>query len=230
MTTRKEIGGVAPGVAGDKPSPAEIARRGLLFVLSSPSGAGKTTLGRRLLVSHSGIAMSVSVTTRPPRPGEIDGRDYHFIDRARFEHMRNAGELLEWARVFDNFYGTPRAAVEQMLAVGRDVLFDIEWQGARQLAAALPTDLVRVFILPPSAEALERRLRTRAQDSDVVVRRRMAGAAEEVSHWEEYDYVIVNDDMDESAATLSAILTAERARRMRQTGLSGFVAGLVATL
>ena len=216
--------------AGGHEAGGGIGRRGLLLVLSSPSGAGKTTLGKRLLATEQGIAMSVSVTTRKPRPGEVDGRDYHFIDQAVFARMRDAGELLEWAAVFDNFYGTPRAAVEAALAAGSDVLFDIEWQGARQLAVALPEDLVRVFILPPSAEALERRLRTRAQDSDEVVRRRMAGAAEEVSHWAEYDYVIVNDDMETSASTLSAILAAERARRVRQTGLGAFVAGLVARL
>ena len=207
-----------------------ITQRGLLLVLSSPSGAGKTTLGKRLLANDTNIRMSVSVTTRPPRPGEVDGRDYYFIDQAKFMTMRDAGQLLEWAPVFDNFYGTPRAAVEATLSAGGDVFFDIEWQGARQLAKAMPDDLVRVFILPPSAAALEHRLRTRGQDSDEVVRRRMAGAAVEISHWDEYDYVIVNDDMELSSAKLSAILAAERVRRSRQPGLAPFVSGLLATL
>lgn len=196
-----------------------IPRRGLLFVLSSPSGAGKTTLSRALLDAEPGLTMSVSVTTRAPRPGEVDGLDYHFIDGARFETMAAQGELLEWAHVFENRYGTPRAAVMTALAAGRDVLFDIDWQGARQLAEAAPADLVRVFILPPSGRALEARLRGRAQDPPDVVARRMAAAADELSHWGEYDYVIVNDDLDRCLASLRAVLAAERLRRTRQSGL-----------
>ena len=209
-------------VMGSSTSP-RIARRGLMLVLSSPSGAGKTTLARRLLESDGDITLSVSVTTRGPRNGEADGIDYHFIDEARFERMRAVGELLEWARVFDNHYGTPRAPVETAIAAGRDVLFDIDWQGAQQLEEKLPKDLVRVFILPPSAATLEARLRSRGQDSDEVVRRRMAAASAEISHWAEYDYVIVNADLEASLARLRAILAAERVKRERLLGLSAFV-------
>ena len=201
----------------------KIERRGLLMVLSSPSGAGKTTLARRLIESDNEIAMSVSVTTRPPRPGEAEGRDYHFIDDATFKRMRESDELLEWARVFDNFYGTPRAPVEKAIARGRDVLFDIDWQGAQQLSEKMKHDVVRVFILPPSAAALEKRLRTRAQDSAEVVRRRMEAASAEISHWPEYDYVIVNANIEASMAGLEAILAAERLKRERLDGLSAFV-------
>jgi guanylate kinase len=201
----------------------KIERRGLLMVLSSPSGAGKTTLARRLIEADPGIAMSVSVTTRPPRPGEVNGRDYHFIDEAAFKRMREADELLEWARVFDNFYGTPRAPVEKAIKSGRDILFDIDWQGAQQLSEKLKHDVVRVFILPPSAAALEKRLQTRAQDSADVVRRRMEAASAEISHWPEYDYVIVNASLDASMAGLKAILGAERLKRERLDGLSAFV-------
>jgi guanylate kinase len=201
----------------------KIERRGLLLVLSSPSGAGKTTLARRLIKADRGISMSVSVTTRAPRPDETGGRDYHFIDEATFKRMRDAGELLEWARVFHNFYGTPRAPVEAAIAKGSDILFDIDWQGAQQLSEKLKHDVVRVFILPPSAAALEERLRTRAQDPDEVVRRRMAEASAEISHWPEYDYVIVNANLDTSVAGLKAILGAERLRRERLDGLSAFV-------
>jgi guanylate kinase len=200
-----------------------IDRRGLLLVLSSPSGAGKTTLARRLLVVDGEIEISVSVTTRPPRPGEVEGTDYFFVDLPEFKRMREAGELLEWARVFDNFYGTPRRAVEQALASGRDVLFDIDWQGCQQLQEKLPQDLVRVFVLPPSGRALEQRLRARAQDPPDVVTRRMAEAAAELSHWAEYDYVLVNADLDASVAGLKSILTAERLKRERLRGLSDFV-------
>jgi guanylate kinase len=207
-----------------------IARRGLLLVLSSPSGAGKTTLARALLESDMGIHLSVSVTTRQPRPGEIDGRDYHFIDQTRFDALRDDGALLEWARVFDHAYGTPRAAVEQAIADGRDVLFDIDWQGAQQLSEKLAGDLVRVFVLPPSGDVLERRLHTRAQDPPEVVNRRMAKAAAEISHWPEYDYVIVNTHLDESIAGLRAILTAERLKRERLLGLSDFVRDLQSRL
>jgi guanylate kinase len=201
----------------------KIERRGLLMVLSSPSGAGKTTLARRLIESDQEIAMSVSVTTRSPRPGEVDGRDYSFIDDAAFKRMRDKDELLEWARVFDNFYGTPRVPVEKAIKSGRDVLFDIDWQGAQQLSEKLKHDVVRVFILPPSAAALEKRLQTRAQDSAEVVRRRMEAAAAEISHWPEYDYVIVNANIDASMAGLKAILAAERLKRERLDGLSAFV-------
>ncbi len=205
------------------PSPTHIARRGLLYILSSPSGAGKTTLARRLLAADGDIAMSVSVTTRPPRPGERDGVDYHFTDAAGFEAMRADGALLEWARVFDHFYGTPKAPVEAAIHAGRDVLFDIDWQGAQQLSEEMPGDVVRVFVLPPSGETLEQRLKTRAQDPADVVARRMAAAAAELSHWPEYDYVIVNADLDTSVAAASAILAAERLRRGRLLGLSSFV-------
>lgn len=194
-----------------------------MFVISSPSGAGKTTLARRLLAVESDLVLSVSVTTREPRPGDVEGQDYFFIDEARFKAMRGQGELLEWARVFDNFYGTPRAPVEAALGEGRDVLFDIDWQGAQQLQEKMPRDLVRVFILPPSAEALEERLHARAQDPPEVVARRMAQAADEIGHWGEYDYVIVNADLEESVAGLKAILAAERLKRERQLGLGDFV-------
>ncbi|HWK32116.1 MAG TPA: guanylate kinase [Hyphomicrobium sp.] len=200
-----------------------IERRGLLLVLSSPSGAGKTTLARHLMETDPGISMSVSVTTRRPRPGEVDGKDYTFIDEAAFKRMADAGELLEWARVFDNYYGTPRAPVEAAVAQGRDILFDIDWQGAQQLSEKMKHDVVRVFILPPSVASLEQRLRARAQDPDEVVRRRMDEAAAEISHWPEYDYVIVNTDLEKSMHGLSAILTAERLRRDRLNGLTAFV-------
>jgi guanylate kinase len=207
-----------------------IERRGLLMVLSSPSGAGKTTLARRLIEADAEIAMSVSVTTRPPRPGETDGRDYHFIDDKRFKRMREGDELLEWARVFDNLYGTPRAPVEAAIKSGRDILFDIDWQGAQQLSEKMKHDVVRVFILPPSVTALERRLQTRAQDSAEIVRRRMEAASAEISHWPEYDYVIVNATIDGSLAGLKAILTAERLKRERLDGLSAFVREMQKTL
>jgi len=205
-----------------------IARRGLMFVLSSPSGAGKTTLSRRLLDNDAGVQMSVSVTTRPPRPGEQDGRDYHFIDAARFEQMARQGELLEFAQVFDHRYGTPRGPVEQALAQGRDVLFDIDWQGTQQLREKAASDVVSVFILPPSVGELERRLHTRAQDSDEVIRRRMMKSSDEMSHWAEYDYVIVNTDLDDAFAKVQTILSAERSKRQRQIGLSDFVRDLQA--
>jgi guanylate kinase len=206
---------------------APIARRGLLLVISSPSGAGKTTLSRRLLDRDPNITMSVSVTTRPPRPGEVDGRDYYFISKARFEAMRDAGELLESAEVFGNCYGTPKGPVEHSLAKGRDVLFDIDWQGTQQLAQAMQDDLVRVFILPPSVEALRDRLVSRAQDPMVVVAKRMAEASREISHWAEYDYVIVNDDLETADREICAILAAERLKRKRRIGLTAFVRSLL---
>jgi guanylate kinase len=200
-----------------------------MLVLSSPSGAGKTTLSRMLLADPA-VTLSISVTTRAQRPGETDGVDYHFIDRARFDAMVKNDELLEWAEVFDHRYGTPRAPVEQALAEGRDVLFDIDWQGTQQVREKARHDLVSVFVLPPSARELERRLHTRAQDSDEVIRGRMAKAAGEISHWAEYDYVIVNRDLDQAFAELRAILAAERLKRERQTGLSDFVRSVQAEL
>jgi guanylate kinase len=207
-----------------------IARRGLLLVLSSPSGAGKTTLARRLLNADDNIRMSVSVTTRAPRPGEVEGLDYYFIDQAKFEAMQTGGQLLEGATVFGRSYGTPRAAVETALADGRDVLFDIDWQGTQQLAEKMPHDLVRVFILPPDGPTLESRLSARAQDSAEEVASRMSKAASEISHWAEYDYILINRDLDESHKALLAILSAERLKRERQRGLSAFVAGIIAAL
>lgn len=204
----------------------QISRRGLMFVLSSPSGAGKTTISRRLLADMQDIEMSVSVTTRPARPREVDGQDYYFIDRSRYDDMVAKGELLEHAKVFDHFYGTPRQAVERRLAEGKDVLFDIDWQGTRQLREKAPEDLVSVFVLPPTLSDLERRLRTRAQDDDATVRARMAKALDEASHWGEYDYIVVNDDLTRCIGQVRAILTAERLRRARQTGLRDFVGRL----
>ena len=201
----------------------EINRRGFLLVLSSPSGAGKTTITRRLLQLDRSFTLSVSVTTRLPRPGEIDGRDYCFIDRGRFDAMVAGGELLEHAVVFGNCYGTPRTPIETALAAGRDIVTDIDWQGTQQVAARVPHDIVTVFVLPPSLAALEARLRTRAQDSAAVVAQRMAKSAEEMSHWSEYEYVIVNQDVDASVAEVQAIVTAERLRRIRQSGLADFV-------
>jgi len=206
--------------------PASVARRGLMLVLSSPSGAGKTTLSRMLLKADPLVELSISVTTRAQRPGEVDGRDYHFIDAARFDVMRDKGELLEWAHVFGNRYGTPRTPVERVLATGRDVLFDVDWQGTQQLREKAPKDLVSVFVLPPSVAELERRLRTRAQDSDEVIRARMARAANEMSHWGEYDYVVVNRRIEDAFTDVRAILAAERLKRERQTGLSDFVRDL----
>ena len=206
-----------------------IARRGLMLVLSSPSGAGKTTLSRMLLADPA-VTLSISVTTRAQRPGETDGAHYHFIDRARFDAMVRNGELLEWAEVFGHRYGTPRAPVEHALAEGRDVLFDIDWQGTQQVREKARHDLVSVFVLPPSARELERRLHTRAQDSDEVIGGRMAKAAGEISHWAEYDYVIVNRDLQEAFTELRAILAAERLKRERQTGLSDFVRSVQAEL
>jgi guanylate kinase len=207
-----------------------VARRGLMLVLSSPSGAGKTTLSRKLLETDAGVDLSVSVTTRRQRPGEVDGRDYRFIDKKRFDSLVANNELLEWAEVFGHCYGTPRAPVEKGLGSGSDVLFDIDWQGTQQLREKMPGDLVSVFVLPPSIPELERRLRSRAQDQDDVIHRRMAKAADEMSHWAEYDYVVINRDLDQAFAAVRAILSAERLKRERQTGLSGFVRGLQADL
>ncbi len=203
-----------------------IQRRGLMLVLSSPSGAGKTTLSRQLLENDSQIQLSVSCTTREKRPGEKDGVDYSFIDTPTFRGMIDRGDFLEHARVFDHYYGTPRPPVETALSSGRDMLFDIDWQGTQQLKEKARDDLVTVFILPPSTRELERRLITRAQDPPDVVARRMAKAADEMSHWAEYEYAIINKDIGTSLVQLKAILTAERLKRERQFGLSGFVKAL----
>ena len=205
----------------------KVARRGLMFILSSPSGAGKTTLAERLLKKDGQIVLSVSATTRTPREGEVDGKDYHFVSEADFVRMRDNEGFLEWANVFGNYYGTPRAKVFDLLKEGTDVLFDIDWQGAQQLDAVAGGDVVKVFILPPSREELERRLRLRNQDPEDVVRKRMAKADSEMSHWAEYDYVIVNYDLDETEAMLRAILLTERLRRRRQIGLAGIVKGMM---
>ena len=200
-----------------------VPRRGLMLVLSSPSGAGKTTISRLLLEEDPGLTLSISVTTRAKRPDEVDRRDYLFLDAAAFEKMRAAGDLLEHATVFGNDYGTPRAPVEKALGEGRDVLFDIDWQGARQLKKKARKDLVSIFILPPSTAELHARLRRRAQDTDEVVSQRMSEAPDEIGHWAEFDYVVVNRDIGESVASVRSILAAERLRRERQVGLGDFV-------
>jgi len=201
----------------------QIHRRGLMLVLSSPSGAGKTTISRRLLERDAALTLSISATTRRARPVESDGEDYHFISAPDFAAMVEEDAFLEHAQVFGNAYGTPRQAVEESLSAGRDVLFDIDWQGTQQLSERAPQDLVSIFILPPSTAELERRLYARAQDSEKVVRQRMAKAADEMSHWPEYDYIIVNSDIEESVNQAYAILAAERLKRDRQTGLAEFV-------
>ena len=206
-----------------------IARRGIMLVLSSPSGAGKTTIASRLL-KDPGVEISISHTTRMKRKGEKDGKDYHFVDRETFTRMRDQDAFLEWAVVFDNYYGTTRKPVEEALAAGRDVLFDVDWQGARKLRESAQDDVVAVFILPPSAAALEERLRARAEDSEDVVVRRMRGASNEIQHWDDYDYVVVNDDIEQSVAAVRTILAAERLRRTRLTGLKTFVQNLLAEL
>ena len=206
--------------------PFTIRRRGLMLVLSSPSGAGKTTISRDLLAREPDLSMSVSVTTRAKRPGETPGVDYHFIDPTEFNLRVNKRELLEYAKVFGHYYGTPRKPVEEALAAGRDVLFDIDWQGTQQLAENAREDLVSVFVLPPSTRELERRLKSRAQDSAEVVGQRMAKAADEMSHWAEYDYVIVNSDIESSVRQVQAILQAERLRRERLVGLHEYVKAL----
>jgi guanylate kinase len=204
----------------------EIGRRGLMLVLSSPSGAGKTSIARRLLEEEPNLVLSVSVTTRPRRQEEVDGVDYRFVEADEFERMHKGGEFLEYATVFGNRYGTPREPVEQALSAERDILFDIDWQGSQQLTATAREDVVSVFILPPSTRELEARLHSRAQDSEEAVARRMAKAADEMSHWPEYDYVIVNRDLEKSVAGVRAILSAERLRRSRRVGLAEFVKGL----
>jgi guanylate kinase len=200
-----------------------VERRGLMFVLSSPSGAGKTTLTRMLISEIPELKMSVSVTTRPMRPGEEEGRDYYFVDQKRFDEMVKQDELLEWARVFDNCYGTPRQPVEEALAAGRNVLFDIDWQGTQQLRGRAPKDVVSVFILPPSVQALEQRLHTRAQDSDDVIRGRMKKAGDEMSHFDAYDYIVINDNIGIAFESVKSILRAEQLKLERQVGVTDFV-------
>ena len=204
----------------------KFKRRGILFIVSSPSGAGKSTISRKLLASDAGLEMSVSATTRPPRPGEVDGQDYHFVEVEQFRQMVAENDFLEWAHVFGNRYGTPRAPVEKALSEGRDVLFDIDWQGAQQLYQQAGGDVVRVFIFPPSLDELERRLRARGTDSEEVIAGRMARATAEISHWDGYDYVLVNDDVEQCFQNVKTILEAERLKRSRQTGLIGFVRSL----
>ncbi len=208
------------------PASFPLARRGLLFVLSSPSGAGKSTIAKKLLAVDSGLEVSVSATTRPARPGEVDGKDYHFVDLERFRSMVAAGEFLEWAHVFGHRYGTPDAPVNAILAKGQDVLFDIDWQGAQQLHQQAGGDVVRVFILPPSMDELHRRLAGRATDTAEVIEARMARAASEIAHWDGYDYVLVNDDVERCFGEVKTILAAERLKRSRQTSLIGFIRGL----
>jgi guanylate kinase len=210
--------------------PHGFKRRGVLFVLSSPSGAGKSTIARKLLAAETDLAMSVSATTRPMRPGEVEGKDYHFVDLEGFRAMTAGQEFLEWAHVFGHRYGTPRAPVDAMLKAGQDVLFDIDWQGAQQLHQIAGGDVVRVFILPPSMVELEKRLRGRNTDSEEVINGRMARAAGEIAHWDGYDYVLCNDDADACFEKVQTILQAERLKRSRQTGLIGFIRKLNRTL
>ncbi len=208
----------------------EITRRGIMLVLSSPSGAGKTTLSRNLLEQEENVALSVSVTTRARRASEIEGVHYQFVSKRRFEAMRDGGELLEWAEVHGNFYGTPREGVENALAAGRDVLFDIDWQGTRQLLEKMRDDVVTVFVLPPSGVELKARLERRAEDSGAVIEQRLRNAVEEISHWREYDYILVNRDLDKSFMRLRAILTAERLKRIKMLDLEAFADRLLADL
>ncbi len=215
---------------GPRANSEAIARRGVMFVVSSPSGAGKTTLTRTLIEKETNIGLSVSVTTRARRPSEIDGVHYRFISMRQFEIMRDSGELLEWAAVHGNHYGTPREPVEQALAQGRDVLFDIDWQGTQQICEKMRADVVSVFVLPPSAAELKSRLERRAEDSSEVIARRLRNAADELPHWDEYDYVLINRDLEECFSQLRAILTAERLRRMLRSDLDVCVAQLLADL
>ncbi len=221
------MSGIAPTNSADSPPSGTLRRRGLMFVLSSPSGTGKTTIARRLLAEDKAIALSVSVTTRPMREGEVEGRDYFFTDRANFEAMVEAGEFLEWAEVFGNLYGTPKSYIKAGLKDGRDFLFDIDWQGTQQLHQRMETDVVRVFLLPPSIGELDRRLRGRGTDSAEVIAGRMARAQDEISHWDGYDYVVINDDMDQCFDRVRTILEAERLRRARQSGLVDFTRELM---
>lgn len=214
--------GTEPEIDGDA-----LDRRGLMLILSSPSGAGKTTIARMLLEKDAHIRNSVSCTTRPPRPGEVDGRDYHFVSQEQFDRMAENGEFLEWAHVFGKSYGTPKAQVKAGLKAGQDYLFDIDWQGTQQLYQKLERDVVRVFLLPPSIEELRARLTGRGTDSAEIIASRMERARSEISHWDGYDYVVVNDDIDTCFAKVKQILAAERLRRARQTGLIGFVRNLM---
>lgn len=218
-----------PQIKFQRPILGSGRRRGMMLVLSSPSGAGKTTISRKLMQIDRDIVLSISVTTRPRRRNESNGIDYHFIEKHEFERLRNEGELLEHAQVFDNFYGTPAAPVREQLSQGRDVLFDVDWQGHRQLVENARGDLVSIFILPPSYEELHRRLQARAMDSEEVIRRRMEKAPEEISHWGDYDYVLINDDVDETLATVQGIVEVERLKRHRQIGLPEFVETLEST-
>lgn len=208
-------------------APQSPFRRGVCLILSSPSGAGKTTLARLLLAGDETLRHSISVTTRQPRPQEREGADYYFVSRHQFEELRTSGNLLEWAEVFGNLYGTPAEPVKAALAAGNDIVFDVDWQGAASIAGALPDDTVRVFILPPSAEELSRRIYARASDPEHEIEARLACAAVEISHWTDYDYVLVNSDIEASLAALQAIVTAERLKRHRQVGLAQFVARLM---
>jgi guanylate kinase len=209
---------------------ADITRRGIMLVLSSPSGAGKTTLTRNLLEQEENVALSVSVTTRARRPSEIDGVHYHFVTKQQFEGMRDSGQLLEWAEVHGNYYGTPREPVEKALSGGRDVLFDIDWQGTQQLYEKMRDDVVSVFVLPPSADELKMRLERRAEDSEAIIAERLRNAAEEFRHWNEYDYILVNRDLDKSFTRLRSILTAERLKRVKMSNLENFVSTLLSDL
>jgi guanylate kinase len=211
----------------ETPLVASIRRRGLMLVLSSPSGAGKSTIARNLLESDPAFELSISVTTRARRGSEIDGRHYHFRSRRDFEVMRDSDELLEWAEVHGNFYATPRAPAEQALAEGRDMLFDIDWQGAEQLREQMRADIVSIFILPPSMRELKERLRRRAEDRDDVIAARLDNARAEIEHWRDYDYIVINEDLDAAFAEVKAIVTAERLRRDRRPGLFDFISGLL---
>ena len=216
--------------AADPAEPPYRARRGMMVVLSSPSGAGKSTLSRLLLEKVVGLRLSISVTTRPRRPSEVDHVHYHFVTQREFDRMRDRGELLEWADVHGNCYGTPRDPVEQALEDGADVLFDIDWQGAEQIRRAAPDDVVSIFVLPPSAAALKARLERRAEDDPATIRRRLENARDELAHWSEYDYVVVNDQLQIAYEGISAILAAERLKRHRSTGLPAFLERLRADL
>ncbi|NVP54352.1 MULTISPECIES: guanylate kinase [Rhizobiaceae] len=207
--------------------PIQIARRGLMLVISSPSGAGKSTIARNLLEADSGISLSISVTTRQRRPSEIAGRHYHFIDRAEFDMLRDSDALLEWAEVHGNFYGTPRKPVEEAMAAGRDMLFDIDWQGAQQLQEKMAADVVSIFILPPSMTELQSRLHRRAEDTEEVIATRLANSRAEIEHWHEYDYVILNDDLTAAFDAVQSIVKAERLRRDRRHGMFDFVSKLL---
>jgi guanylate kinase len=207
---------------------SNLKRRGLMLVLSSPSGAGKSSIARSLIAEEPGLVLSISVTTRPRRPSEVEGVHYHFIDATSFVRKRDGGDLLEWAEVHGNLYATPRTPVEEALAKGLDVLFDIDWQGAAQLAAAKRDDVVSVFILPPTMAELQARLERRAEDKADVIARRLKNARDEIGHWAEYDYLVVNSDLNRSVEIVRSILVAERQRRERQVGLTGFIEGLLA--